>query len=107
MRFVLFVALFCTSVANASAQTTPPANVKKIMDKYACLACHKVDQKLIGPSFIDIANKKKYSDGKMVQLIRNPKQSNWPGYPPMAPIPNITDAEAQTLAAWINTQRKK
>ena len=107
MRIFIFAALLCVLSSSVIAQSSPPANVKKIMDKYACLSCHKVGEKLIGPSFVDIASKKKYTDAKMVQLIRSPKQANWPGFPPMAPITNISDADAKTVATWINSQRKK
>lgn len=95
------------AVSLASAQTSaPPADVKKVMDKYACLGCHNTTTKIVGPSFTEIANKKKYSDTKMIELIRNPQQKNWPGYPPMAPIPSITNDEAKKVASWINSLRK-
>lgn len=78
-----------------------PADIKPLMTKYTCFACHKVDARLVGPAYKDVA-KKKYSVDKIVALIAKPQPSNWPGYPPMAPM-NVPKADAVKLAKYINS----
>jgi cytochrome c len=78
-----------------------PADIKPLMTKYTCFACHKVDTRLVGPAYKDVA-KKKYSVDKIVALIAKPQPSNWPGYPPMAPM-TVPKADAVKLAKYINS----
>ena len=79
-----------------------PADIKPLMTKYTCFACHKVDARLVGPAYKEVA-KKKYSVDKIVSLIAKPQPSNWPGYPPMAPMTNVPKEDAVKLAKYINS----
>lgn len=85
-----------------TAPVTIPADINTLLDKNTCLTCHKADEKLIGPSFKDIAQKG-YSDAEMVHLMFNPKPENWPGYPPMTPPINLQKEDAEAIAKWINS----
>lgn len=77
--------------------------VKGILTKNTCLACHNTDRKLVGPSFKEIA-KRNYSDEKIAELIRNPQPQNWPDYPTeMPPMPHVPKADVAKIAAWINS----
>lgn len=96
---LLLLVLFLLIAGWAGAQSLPP-DVKKVADKYACAGCHMMDGRLVGPSWKELAQKK-YSAKKMGTLIRKPKPENWPGYPPMAPLANITDAEVKVMADWL------
>jgi cytochrome c len=87
----------------AKAEDFPP-EIKPLMQKYTCFACHKVDARLVGPAYQDVA-KKKYSVDKIVSLIAKPQPSNWPGYPPMAPMTNVPKEDAVKIAKWINSLR--
>jgi cytochrome c551/c552 len=105
------------AVATPDAKGKPAANkpaakaatavtyeeVKPLLAKHTCVACHQQNKRQVGPSFADIA-KRKYSNEQIVQLIYNPKPSNWPDYAtPMAPMPQVPKADALKIAAWINT----
>ena len=80
--------------------------VKPLLAKNTCLACHAVDKKVVGPAYVDVA-KRKYSNEKIVELIYAPKPENWPDYStPMAPMPQVPKAEAMKIAAWINSLAK-
>ncbi|MBX2843726.1 MAG: hypothetical protein KTR26_18290 [Flammeovirgaceae bacterium] len=77
--------------------------VKGILTKNTCLACHNKDKKQIGPGFSEVA-KRKYTDEQIVELIYNPKPENWPGYATeMPPMPQVPKAEALKIAKWINS----
>jgi cytochrome c len=103
MKKTLLTFAAVLAIATASqAQTKIPPNIEKLLQKNTCLACHKVDVKLIGPAYKDVA-KKKYKPEQIVALIKKPVPTNWPGYIPMAALPNIDEAEALTIAKWITT----
>jgi cytochrome c len=69
----------------------------------ACLACHAVDKKVVGPSFKEVATKyrtDKTAEGKLVKKVREGGSGVW-GQVPMPANPQVTEAEAQTLAKWV------
>ena len=102
----LITAIVAFLATTANAQVKPPAAIEALLSKHTCLVCHKVETRLIGPAYIEVA-KKKYTPEKMVELIYKPKPENWPGYPPMAAMPNVPKAEALKIAKWINSLAKK
>jgi cytochrome c len=68
-----------------------------------CMACHAVDKKLVGPSYKDVA--KKYAgDAKAVDMLAGKIVKGgsgvW-GAIPMPANPQVSDADAKKLAAWI------
>jgi cytochrome c len=115
MQKKFFVALLfsITTLAFVQAQTTTPttttstipADIEKLLKKHACNTCHKVDTRLIGPAFVDVAAKK-YSKNKIVELIYKPEPANWPGYVAMAAQPDVPKADAKKIAAWIAGLKK-
>ncbi|GAB3694481.1 hypothetical protein GCM10027592_15450 [Spirosoma flavus] len=88
--------------ANAQAPADIPADMNALMTKHTCIACHRPNQRLVGPAYVDVA-KKNYSDEKIVELIYKPEPSHWPGYPPMAPMTQVPKEDAMKLAHWINS----
>ena len=79
--------------------------VKPLLAKYTCAACHNADKKQVGPAFKDIA-KKRYTNEMVVKLIYNPNPENWPGYATeMPPMPQVPKADALKIAGWINSLR--
>jgi cytochrome c len=100
--FLFATALMAVGSFNAQAQDNIPEDMKALMTKHTCIACHRVDQRLVGPAYQEVA-KKKYTDAQMVELIYNPKPTNWPGYPPMAPMKQVPKEDALKLAKWINS----
>lgn len=104
------------TAAPAKAPKPAPAPVKKealtfeqikpLLDKNTCTACHQTNKRVVGPSFADIA-KRRYSEQRIVDLIYNPQPENWPDYTtPMAPMPQVPKEEALKIAAWINSLRQ-
>ena len=67
----------------------------------ACLACHQVNKKVVGPSFKDVAAKYQgdaAARGMLIQKVKNGGKGNW-GPVPM-PKQNVTDEEAAKLVDW-------
>ena len=80
--------------------------VKPLLIRNTCVACHNPNKKLVGPGFNEVA-KRKYSVDKILQLIKIPQPQNWPEYAtPMAPMPQVSEADARKIATWINSLDK-
>ncbi|MDF7819728.1 c-type cytochrome [Runella sp. MFBS21] len=96
------------TTAKATTSKVPTfEEVKPLLAKNTCLACHAVDKRQVGPAYTEVA-KRKYSNEKIVELIYNPKPQNWPDYAtPMAPMPQVPRDEALKIAAWINSLAPK
>lgn len=94
------VSILMTSALLVSA---PAFANKELAQKNACLACHAVDKKLVGPSYQDIAKKyagQKDAEAMLVASIKKGGSGKW-GPIPMPAQPALSDADAHTLAAWV------
>ncbi|WP_080054108.1 c-type cytochrome [Spirosoma aerolatum] len=77
--------------------------VKGLLTRHTCVACHQANKRQVGPAFADVA-KRKYTNDQIVELIYNPKPHNWPDYATeMPPMPQVPKADALKIAAWINS----
>ncbi|MBB3102372.1 c-type cytochrome [Azomonas macrocytogenes] len=72
----------------------------------SCVACHKIDSKLVGPSYKDVAAKYAGQDGAVEILagkIKNGVMGDW-GPIPMPPNA-VTEEQARILAEWVLQQK--
>jgi len=70
-----------------------------------CLACHALDTKLVGPAYKDVAAKyakDKDAYKKLAEKIQKGGSGVW-GPVPMPANPQVSPAEAETLAKWVLT----
>lgn len=95
---------FVHILVSVSALACAPvfANSKLATEK-ACLACHAVDKKSVGPSYQDIA--KKYAGQKdalsvLTKSIKSGSSGKY-GPVPMPPQGSLSEGDAKTLAAWV------
>jgi cytochrome c551/c552 len=68
-----------------------------------CLACHSVDNKIVGPAYKDIAAKYKGDASALDTLVAKVKaggKGNW-GEVPMPPNPAVSDEDLKTLVTWV------
>jgi cytochrome c len=74
-----------------------------LAQKSACMSCHQVAKKVVGPAFKDVAAKYK-GDAKaadhLVSVIKKGGKGVW-GQVPMPPHPQVSDADAKKLADWV------
>ena len=95
---------FIFAAVALSALVSAPAFANMDMaKKNACMACHAVDKKLVGPSYQDVA--KKYAGQKdaaatLAKSIKAGGSGKW-GHVPMPAQAALSDADALTLAQWI------
>jgi cytochrome c len=86
-----------------AAAATPALASLELAQKNACLACHAVDHKLVGPAYQDVAKKyagQKDAEATLVRNIKSGGAGKW-GAIPMPPQAALSDQDAHTLAAWI------
>ena len=92
----------------AAAAVIPSARASADLAKAkACMACHTVASKLVGPSYKDVAAKYAKDAGAEARLalkIQKGSSGTW-GPIPMPANPQVSDAEAKTLAKWILAQK--
>ena len=92
-------------IALAAVLAAPAFANADLAQKKSCLACHATDKKLVGPSYKDVAAK--YADQKdaaamLAEKIQKGGVGAW-GQIPMPANPQVSAAEAKTLAAWVLT----
>ena len=98
MKAILVAAAAVAALASNAAL----ANEQLAKEKN-CLACHAVDQKLVGPAYKDVAAKykgDKSAEGKLVTKVLKGGSGVW-GQIPMPANPQVNEAEAKKLVQWI------
>ena len=81
------------------------ADGPQLLKEKACLSCHTLDNKLVGPAYKDVAAKyKSRADARdyIVKKIRGGSTGVW-GPIPMPPNSTVSEAEAKILAQYILT----
>jgi cytochrome c len=111
MKRWLCVTVFAMAIAAATAQgaraaDTPPASPAEaisIARKNACMGCHAVDRKLVGPSFQQIAGKYKgdaQAQARLETKVRDGGSGVW-GVLPMPSHRTMNGADIKTVVGWI------
>ena len=89
------------AIALTAAVSTPAFANLALAQKNACMACHAVDKKLVGPSYQDVAKKYAGTDAAVLaKSIKAGGSGKW-GPVPMPAQAALSDADALTLAKWI------
>ncbi len=72
--------------------------------KHACLACHQIDKKVVGPAYKEVAAKYKGADDAQIAALADKVMKGGAGVwgpIPMPPNANVTPEEATTLVKWV------
>lgn len=80
---------------------------KDLARKNACLSCHSVDKKIVGPSYKDVA--KKYASDKnahdrLVAKVKAGGSGVW-GDVPMPPNPQVKSEDLNKIIDWVLSQK--
>lgn len=101
MKRALFVLLAATTLSVPALADQALATSKN------CMACHAVDKKLVGPAFQDVAKKyanDKTAADKLAAKVIKGGSGTW-GPVPMPANPQVNEAEAKKLVAWVLSQK--
>jgi S-disulfanyl-L-cysteine oxidoreductase SoxD len=101
-----------TPVAKAAKEDAPPApaaNVNKaaiaLLAKNACTGCHGMTQKLVGPSFAEIAKRHSGKVDYLAGKIKSGGSGVWGNIP--MPAQALSVADATTIATWLAAGAQK
>jgi S-disulfanyl-L-cysteine oxidoreductase SoxD len=93
-----------TSAAPAMPAAAPSGTVPTaLLQANACLACHGIDNKVMGPSFAAVRAKYKNdaaAHGRLVEKIRQGSSGAW-GPVPMPPQAHVKEEDMKVLVGWI------
>ena len=101
-----------TAVAPATNDITANPDYKKGLTLIAandCLTCHKVDEKVTGPAYRDVANKYENTDANVKMLaakVIKGGSGNW-GPVAMTPHPALSEADAEQMVKYVLLLRNK
>lgn len=85
------------------AGTPAMADGQALAQKHACLSCHQVDKKVVGPAFKEVAAKykgDKTAEAKLIDKVKKGGSGVW-GPVPMPPSPQVPDADVKAIVAWV------
>jgi hypothetical protein len=91
-----------TASTESKTAISIPTEIEALLSKNTCATCHAVETKIVGPAYKEVAQKN-YTPEQMVELVHKPKPENWPGYAPMAALPDVPAEDIIKIANWINT----
>jgi cytochrome c len=101
MKRALFALLAATTL------TVPALADQALATSKNCMACHAVDHKVVGPAFKDVAKKyagDKSAAAKLATKVMKGGAGTW-GPIPMPANPQVSEAEAKKLVAWVLSQK--
>ena len=101
-----FVAI---AVAAGLLSAAPAFASEELAKAKNCMTCHKIDSKLIGPAYQDVAAKyagQSAAVAKLAEKVQKGGVGVW-GQIPMTPNPQVNADDAKKLVTWILSQKKK
>lgn len=102
-----YIVMACLSVAALSSNVAIAS--PELAKSKNCMTCHSMSNKVIGPSFKDIAakyNGQNDAEGKLAQKVIKGSSGVWGGPSSVMPANlQVSEAEARTLVKWILAQK--
>lgn len=96
--------LILTAVSTALLAMTGVASADQALaQKNACMSCHGVDKKIVGPAFKDVA--KKYAgdakaEAMLIEKVKTGGKGVW-GQVPMPPNPQVKPDDLKKIVEWV------
>ena len=99
-----FVALAAVAgILGTGAAQAAEAKAEELLKKHACVACHAIDKKMVGPAYKDVAAKYRGQNDiapKLVEKVKKGGVGVW-GQVPMPPNAAVPDADVKTMVDYI------
>jgi S-disulfanyl-L-cysteine oxidoreductase SoxD len=77
--------------------------VAELAKRKACLSCHGVDKRIVGPSFKEVAGRYRNqanAEARLLEKLRKGGSGAW-GPLPMPPNPDLEESDARRLIQWV------
>lgn len=97
------MAVSCFMLGSVNVQA---ADAQALATKHLCMSCHKVDGKLVGPGYKEVAAKYKGDAGAMAALtkkVRDGGKGVW-GKVAMPPQKAVSDDDLKAILTWVLAQ---
>ena len=103
------------TVTKKPAVQRPVASAQDILDgkllisKSDCMACHSMENKMVGPAYVAIAQMYPMTDANvalLAQKIISGGSGKW-GQIPMSPHPSVSSPDAKKMAKYVLSLRAK
>jgi cytochrome c551/c552 len=94
------------AASNAPAVAVAKVDAKALLQNNACLSCHAIDHKVVGPAYRDVAAKYAKDPQAMDRLmssIQHGGSGKW-GDVPMPPFAQLSPDDLKSLATFIMSQ---
>jgi cytochrome c len=102
--FVKIALFFITSIfLNTTSLASDDQKALALAKQNACMGCHAVDKKIVGPSFQSVAQKYK-NDSQAPAFLKNKIAKGGAGSWGVVPMPantKLNDGDLSLLTAWI------
>ena len=95
-----FLPSLLAAAALSVTALTPALASQELAQKKACMGCHGIDNKIVGPGYKEVAKKYKGQKGVEAQLVQKVGKGAW-GEIPMPANAQVNEAEAKQLVTWI------
>ncbi len=106
MKITRLILPFALLVILTSPALAAP-DVKLLMNQQGCFSCHAVDQKMVGPSFKQVAARYRGKKGSLSMLAKkiisggNGHWNDLTGGMMMPPHPDLKPSDAKAIAQWV------
>lgn len=105
MKALLMMVAAAGSLMLAGQASAADAKAAEALaQKSGCLACHSIANKVVGPSYKDVAAKykgDKTAEAKLIAKVKTGGSGTW-GPIPMPPnSPQVKDEDIKTIVQWI------
>ena len=105
MRLTIRGGVLLLVVATQFVSTSAGAADEELMSRGGCISCHRVDQKLLGPAFKEVAARYRgdtQAAERLFAKVREGGEGEW-GDLPMQPNSDekISDVDLRALLDWI------
>lgn len=100
MKKLILIAALAACANGAMATEAPGLAAAK---KNACVACHGITNKVVGPGFTQIAAKYKDTadaEAALLGKVKSGSSGTW-GPIPMPPQAHVKDEELKTILSWV------
>jgi cytochrome c len=87
----------------AAPEKSAAADMQDLARRKACLSCHAIDKRIVGPAFMEVAARYKGQAGiedRLYEKLRRGGSGTW-GPMAMPPQPDLAESDARALIKWV------
>jgi cytochrome c len=101
---VLFIVAATIGSLMLAGTAAAAGSAEALAQKSGCLACHSVQQKVLGPAYKDVAAKykgDKTAEARLIEKVKKGGSGVWGPIPMPANSPQVKDEDIKTIVEWV------